>query len=73
MLMDVLASIGAFVSENYAVGMVIGLILLVVFEIAQYIVNSSLEEDLIDLAERLEAVEKMVGIEENEDCEKEEK
>ncbi len=73
MLMDIWASIGAFVSENYAVGMVIGLILLVVFEIAQYIVNSSLEEDLIDLAERIEALENELGIVVNEDCEKEEK
>ena len=73
MLMDIWASIGAFVSENYAVGMVIGLILLVVLEIAQYIVNSSLEEDLIDLTERLEAIENEFGIVVNEDCEKEEK
>lgn len=72
MLMDIWESIGAFVCENYVAGLLIGLAILVVAVVAQYIVNSSLEEDLIELTERIEAIEKMVGIEANESCEKEE-
>ena len=73
MLMDIWAGIKAFVSEYYVVGLVIWFILVMVFEAAQYVINSSLEEDLIDLTERLEAVEKIVGIEANDGEEKEEK
>lgn len=62
MLMDIWASIGAFMSEHCGTIMFVGMILLIVAEVAQFIVNSSLEEDLIDLVERVEALEKMNGI-----------
>ena len=73
MLTDIWASIKEFVSEYYVVGLVIWFILVMVFEAAQYVINSSLEEDLIDLTERVEAIENELGIVVNEDCEKEEK
>lgn len=63
MLMDIWASVGEFVSENYAIGLVIGLILLVIFEVAQYILNSSMEADIEELMDRVEALEKACGIE----------
>ena len=62
MLMDIWASVGEFVCENYEVGLVIGLAITVVAIIAQYIINSSLEEDLIELTERVEEMEKMLGV-----------
>jgi len=62
MLMDIWASVGAFVCEHYEAGMIVGLILLVVAVIAQFIVNSSLEEEIIDLTERVEALEKLSGM-----------
>lgn len=62
MLMDIWASVGEFVCEHYEAGLTIGLGILIVAVIAQYIVNSSLEEDLIDLVDRVEALEKLNGI-----------
>lgn len=62
MLMDIWASVGEFVCKNYEVGLVIGLVIAVVAIIAQYIINSSLEEDLIELTERVEELEKKCEI-----------
>ena len=70
MLMDIWASVGAFVCDHYEAGMIVGLILLVVAVIAQFIINSSLEEEIIDLTERIEFVEKKCGIEGCEDSSK---
>lgn len=63
MFMDIWASVGEFISENYAIGLVIGLILLVIFEMAQYILNSSMEAEIEELEDRVEALEKACGIE----------
>ena len=65
MLMDIWESVGEFVCEHYDAGLIVGLAVLVVAVIAQYIINSSLEEDLIELVDRVEALEKKVGISEN--------
>ena len=62
MLMDIWASIGEFVCENYETGLIFGLILLIVMLCSQIIVNGSLEEDIMDLFERVEALEKLNGI-----------
>lgn len=61
MLMDIWESVGEFVCEHYEAGLIVGLAILVVAVIAQYIINSSLEEDLIELVERVEALEKLSG------------
>ena len=73
MLMDIWARIGEFVSENYMVGTIVGLILLAIAMFAQIVVNGSLEEDLIDAVERLEELEKKFGIEVCEEQESETK
>ncbi len=57
MLMDIWASIGEFVCENYETGLIFGLALLIVMLCSQIIVNGSLEEDIMDLVERVEALE----------------
>ena len=62
MLTDIWASVGEFVCEHYEVGLTVGLGILIVAVIAQYIINSSLEEDLIELVDRVEALEKLSGI-----------
>lgn len=62
MLMDIWAGIGAFVSENYEAGLIVGLIIVAVAAMAQYLINASLEEDLIELVERVETMEKLCGI-----------
>ena len=67
MLMDIWASVGQFVCENYEVGLIVGLAIAVGAIIAQYIINSSLEEDLIELTERVEELEKKCGIANNAD------
>ena len=63
MLMDIWASVGEFVSENYAVGLVVGLMLLAIFEVAQFVLNSSMEAEIEELEDRVEALEKACGIE----------
>lgn len=63
MLTDIWAGVGEFVCEHYEAGLIVGLILLVVAVIAQFIINSSLEEEIIDLTERIEFVEMKCGIE----------
>ena len=73
MLNDIWVSIGTFVCDHYEVGMIISMVILVAAILAQYIVNTSLEEDLIELTERVEELEIVVGIAENEGKEKEEK
>lgn len=62
MLMSIRASIGAFMNEHCGTIMFVGMILLIIAEVAQFIVNSSLEEELIDLVERVEVLEKMNDI-----------
>ena len=56
MLMDIWASIGEFVCENYETGLIFGLAMLIVMLCSQIIVNGSLEEDIMDLIERVEAL-----------------
>ena len=60
--MDIWGQIVGFVSVHYEAGMVVGMVLLVVAVIAQFIVNSSLEEEIIDIVERIEELEKKCGI-----------
>jgi len=62
MLTDIWANVGEFVCEHYEAGLIVGLAILIVAVIAQYIINSSLEEDLIELVDRVEALEKLSGI-----------
>jgi len=62
MLMDIWASIGEFVGENFGIVWFVGMILVIVFEVAQFIINSSLEEEIIDLTERVEDLEKLCGM-----------
>ena len=62
MLTDIWAELGEFVCEHYEAVLTIGLGILIVVVIAQYIINSSLEEDLIELVDRVEALEKLNGI-----------
>lgn len=66
MLMDIWAEVGRFVCENYEAGLIVGLVIVSLSAIAQYLVNSSLEEDLIELTERIEALEEKCGIEKKE-------
>lgn len=62
MLMDIWSSIVAFMSEHCGIVMFVGMILLIVAEVAQFIINSSLEEEIIDLTERVELLEKKCGV-----------
>lgn len=62
MIIDLWAELGEFVCEYYDLGLLVGLMIMIVAVIAQYIVNSSLEEDLIELVDRVEALEKLSGI-----------
>lgn len=62
MLIDIWESVGEFVCEHYEVGLLVGLAILVLAMIAQYVINSSLEEDLIELVDRVETLEKLSGI-----------
>lgn len=71
--MDIWTKVGGFISEHYMIGTIVGLILLAVALFAQIAINSSLEEDLIELTERVEAVEKKCGIEVQNEDSKEEK
>jgi len=64
MLMDIWARIGAFVSEYYETGLIVGFILLAVALVAQIILNSEIESNLIDLVDRVEVLEAACGIEE---------
>ena len=59
MLMDIWASVGEFVCEYYGLVLAIGLVILIAVVIGQHIVNSSFEEDLIELVDRVEALEKL--------------
>lgn len=70
-MMDILASVGEFVCENYEAGLTVGLILLTIALVAQIYVNSSLEADLIELVDRVETLEKAYGAEETEEKEEE--
>ncbi len=71
MLMDIWLTIGQFLDDHCGTVLAIGFIFLIVTEIMQYVVNSSLEEELIDLTERVEVLEKINGIVAYE-CEEEE-
>ena len=62
MLMDIWASVSGFVGENFGIVWFVGMILVIVFEVAQFIINSSLEEEIIDLTERVEELEKLCGV-----------
>ena len=64
MTIDIWARIGAFVSENYETGLIVGFIFLAVALVAQVILNGEIENDLIELVERVERLEKACG----EDC-----
>lgn len=60
---NIIQAIGAFVCDHYEAGLIVGLIFLMVGLIAQTLINGSLEEDIIELVERVEALEKKCGIE----------
>lgn len=62
MTIDLWAEFGEFICERYEAVLTVGLGILIVAVIAQYIINSSLEEDLIELVDRVEALEKLNGI-----------
>ena len=59
MLMDIWASVSGFIGENFGIVWLVGMILVIVFEIGQFIINSSLEEEIIDLTERVKDLEKL--------------
>ena len=58
MLINILNDIGMFVGEYFGLFLVIGLVLLSSSLIGQIIVNSYLEEALIELTDRVEEIEK---------------
>lgn len=62
MTIDLWAEFGEFICERYEAVLTVGLAILIVAVIAQYIINSSLEEDLIELVDRVEALEKLNGM-----------
>ena len=62
MLTDIWQSIGAFLSENCGTVLTVGIVMLIIAQITQFIINSSLEEDIEELEERVEELEKMHGI-----------
>lgn len=62
MLTDIWQSIGAFLSENCGTVLTVGIAMLIIAQITQFIINSSLEEDIEELEERVEELEKMHGI-----------
>ena len=62
MLMDIWTSIGAFMDEHCGTALAVGIVLLIIAEIAQFVVNSSLEEEVIDMTERIEELEKLCGV-----------
>jgi hypothetical protein len=62
MLIDLWAELGAFLSENCGTVLTVGIVLLIIAQITQFIINSSLEEDIEELEERVEELEKMHGI-----------
>jgi hypothetical protein len=62
MLMDIWAHVEEFMGANCGTAFVVGCALLIIAQITQFIVNSSLEEDIEELEERVEELEKMHGI-----------
>lgn len=62
MLMDIWAEVVSFLGEHCIGCLIAGLIFVVIALIAQFIVNASLEEDLIELTERVEDLEKLCGM-----------
>lgn len=66
MLTDILVNIGEFIFEHSELILGIGFILLALSLIAQVVINGSMEEEISELHERLESVEKAVGTQNNE-------
>ena len=51
MLTDIWQSIGSFLSENCGTVLAVGIVMLIIAQITQFIINSSLEEDIEELEE----------------------
>lgn len=58
MLKNIIENVEPFISDHYEIILVVGLIFVVLALIVQGIINHSMEEELQELAERIEAIEK---------------
>jgi hypothetical protein len=72
MLMNFFDELGAFLCENSESVMIVAVLFLIVGMVAQLIVSMSIEQDLEEYMDRLEALEKAFKNTENDEAEKEE-